>query len=101
MGVKFRLKSKAGLLSEKTSTRTHVHLTLTNTLGPRRGGGEGEGLQILPETDQVVQTAQIAVLVVTLHPLRGVSDCDALGKGCGLSKVDHVDGRQTRAVVHK
>lgn len=55
----------------------------------------------MPKSDQIVQTTQIAVLMVTLHPLRVVSDGDTLGEGRGLSKVNHIDGRQARAVVHK
>lgn len=37
--------------------------------------------------------------MVTLHPLRIVSESDALRKGRGLSKVNHIDACQTRVVI--
>lgn len=58
-------------------------------------------LYLLPQADEVVQSPQVAVLVVSLHPRRAVVHGHPVTQRDCLAKVNEVDAAQISAIVHK
>ena len=56
---------------------------------------------ILKTTDQIVQSQQVAVLVVSLLPYGRVVNVNIAGQWDGLRKVNHPDAGQTGRVVNQ
>ena len=65
------------------------------------GAGQLFELDLSPEPDEVVESPQVAVLVVPLHPGGAVVDRHSLGEGDRLPKVDEMDAAHVSAVVDK
>ena len=58
-------------------------------------------LDLPPEADEVVESPEVPVLVVPLHPLGAVVNGHTLREGDGLAEINEVDTAHVCAVVDK
>ena len=65
----------------------------------REGGVVGQ-LKLFPQTDEIVQSKQVAILVVAQYPGCTMVNCHFDWEWCGLAKVYHVYA-DLLCVIHK
>lgn len=81
-------------------TQLQVHICLT--VGPTGDKGLASSLSKTGQDgNEIVQPQQVAVLTVALLPGPPVVQDLAIGKGCGLAKVDEPHAGTMAMIMHK